>query len=89
MIFGLGAAMGWTAQDVKAASLWEFFSAWNGYIEANTPKQGNKLSEDEKDRIWERMQELDATPPGQLSTQTYTLDGLRLVAAGVVTFTAN
>lgn len=78
--------MGWNAQDVKAASLWEFFSAWNGFIEANTPKQGNKLSEDEKDRIWARMEQLDGAAPGKRSTQTYVLDGLRLVPAGVVTF---
>ncbi|KKB81015.1 hypothetical protein VW35_02260 [Devosia soli] len=78
--------MGWDVHAVKRSSVWEFFSAWQGYVEANTPKQSGKLSEDEKDRIWERMQELDATPPGQLSTQTYTLDGLRLVPAAIVTF---
>lgn len=78
--------MGWDVQAVKRSSVWEFFSAWQGYVEANTPKQSGKLSEGEKDRIWERMQELDASPPGQLSTQTYTLDGLRLVPAAIVTF---
>lgn len=78
--------MGWTVQDVKSSSVWEFFAALNGYIEANTPKQGNKLSEDDKDRIWERMQELDAPRSTTLSTQTYWLDGAHLVPAGVVTF---
>ncbi|WP_193336165.1 hypothetical protein [Devosia beringensis] len=78
--------MGWTVHDVKQASVWEFFSAFNGYVDANTPKQGNKLSEDDKDRIWERMQELDAPSPTSLSTQTYQLNGARLVPAGVVTF---
>jgi len=78
--------MGWTVHDVKRSSVWEFFSAFNGYVEANTPKQGNKLSEDDKDRIWERMQELEAPSSSTLSTQTYRLNGARLVPAGVVTF---
>lgn len=78
--------MGWTAEAVRAASLWEFFAAWNGHVEANTPKDSKKLSEDDKDRIWQRMQELDAPVETTLSTQTYSLDGLRLVPAGVVTF---
>jgi hypothetical protein len=86
LIYGLGAAMGWTVQDVKASSVWVFWTAVQGFVDANSPKQGNKLSEDEKDRIWERMQELE-TPTGEiLSTQTYTLDGLHLVPAGIVTF---
>jgi hypothetical protein len=86
MIFGLGAAMGWSASEVKAASLWEFFSAWQGYVDANTPKQPGKLTEDEKDRIWERMQEMDRPGSIALSTETYRLDGAHLVPAGIVTF---
>lgn len=78
--------MGWTVHDVKTSSVWEFFSAFNGYVDANTPKQSGKLSPDEADRIWERMQELDAPVGITLSTQTYTLDGRHLVPAGVVTF---
>lgn len=86
MIFGLGAAMGWTAEAVKKASFWEFFAAWNGYVDANTPKDGKKLSEDAKDRIWERMQELEEITSANLSTETYRLDGAHLVPAGLVTF---
>lgn len=78
--------MGWTVQDVKASSVWEFWQAFQGYVEANSPKQNNKLSEDDKDRIWQRMQELETPTDTALSTQTYVLDGLRLVPAGVVTF---
>lgn len=78
--------MGWDVHAVKRSSVWEFFSAWQGYVDANTPKQSGKLSEDDKDRIWERMQELERPSSATLSTQTYTLDGLRLVPAGVVTF---
>ena len=78
--------MGWDVHAVKKSSVWEFFSAWQGYVDANTPKQSGKLSEDDKDRIWERMQELERPSSATLSTQTYTLDGLRLVPAGIVTF---
>ena len=80
--------MGWDVHAVKRSSVWEFFSAFNGYVDANTPKQGNKLTEDDKDRIWERMQELDAPVGQQLSTQTYWLYGMHLVPAGIVTFEA-
>lgn len=78
--------MGWTVQDVKAASVWEFWQAFQGYVEANSPKQNNKLTEDDKDRIWQRMQELETPTDTALSTQIYVLDGERLVGAGVVEF---
>lgn len=78
--------MGWTVHDVKRASVWEFWQAFQGYVEANTPRDGKKLSEDDKDRIWQRMRELETPSASEISTQTYVLDGLRLVPAGVVTF---
>jgi hypothetical protein len=78
--------MGWTVHDVKRASVWEFWQAFQGYVEANTPRDGKKLSEDDKDRIWQRMLELETPSSSALSTQTYVLDGLRLVPAGIVTF---
>jgi len=78
--------MGWTVHDVKRASVWEFFMAWQGYVDANTPKQPNALSADDKDYIWSRMQELDAPSSTTLSTQTYVLDGPWLVPGEVVTF---
>lgn len=80
--------MGWTVHDVKQASVWEFWTAFQGYVDANSPRQKGKLSEDDKDRIWERMQELDAPSAEFLSTQTYVLEGARLVVAGIVTFRA-
>lgn len=83
-IYAAGAAMGWTVAEVKATSMWEFWSAWHGYIQANTPKQANKLSETEKDSIWERMIELEA-PPGALRTQTYLWDGSVFCPQGEVT----
>lgn len=84
--------MGWTVHDVKASSVWEFFSAFNGYLDANTPKQSGKLPEDDKELIWaeiqKRMAQLDRSS-ATLSTQTYTIDGRQLVPAGVVTFRPN
>lgn len=86
MIFGIGAAMGWSASEVKSASLWELFSAWQGYVAANTPKQGNKLTESERAELAADVLSRTQTIGGTLSTQTYLLDGDRLVPAGVVTF---
>jgi hypothetical protein len=85
VIFGLGAAMGWTASDVKAASFWEFLSAWDGFLEANTPKDKSKLTEEEADELFAWIEGANDRPQ-ILSTQTYRLDGDQLVPAGVVTF---
>lgn len=78
--------MGWSVTEVKRVSVWEFFSAYNGYVDANTPKQANKLTEDDKDHIWARMQELEVPSSTVLSTETYRLKGEHLVPAGVVCF---
>jgi hypothetical protein len=48
----MGAAMGWTSQEVKAASMWEFFAAWHGYVEANTPQDKAKLTEREAEELF-------------------------------------
>lgn len=78
--------MGWTVHDVKRASVWEFWMAFQGYVDANTPKEGNKLTEEQADELFEWI---DRAPSGGvLSTQTYKLDGLRLVPAGIVTFSS-
>lgn len=78
--------MGWTSQQVKAASMWEFFSAWHGYLEANTPQDKAKLTESEAEELFAWI-EADNSGPRTLSTQTYLLDGDHLVPAGIVTFT--
>lgn len=78
--------MGWTSQQVKAASMWEFFSAWHGYLDANTPQDKGKLTESEAEELFAWI-EADNSGPRTLSTQTYLLDGGLLVPAGIVTFT--
>lgn len=73
-IYAAGAAMGWTAEQVDRTSMWKFWASWCGFVRANTPQQNNKLSESEKDYIWERMQLLDV-PSEAVQTQTYLWDG--------------
>lgn len=74
-IYGAGAAMGWTVSEVKRTSMWEFWAAWNGFVQANSPKEGNRLSEGEKDYIWERMQAMDL--PAEATTSLYLWTGGR------------
>ncbi|RYE50881.1 MAG: hypothetical protein EOP18_12830 [Rhizobiaceae bacterium] len=79
--------MGWTSQQVKAASMWEFFSSWHGYLDANTPQDKGKLTESEAEELFAWI-EADNSGPRALSTQTYVLHDGHLVPAGVVTFEA-
>lgn len=48
----MGAAMGFTPEQVRRMSLWEWSAVVNGYIEANSPKDAGKLSESEKDELF-------------------------------------
>lgn len=77
--------MGWSVHDVKRASVWEFFSSWQGYMDANTPKKKGVQTEEEAEALFDRLTAGDQGPR-TLSTQTYWLDGGRLVPMGVVTF---
>lgn len=77
--------MGFTPQQVNAMSMWQFFAALNGYVEANSPKDGNRLSESEADDLFAWL-EADNGNERVLSTETYWLDGDELVPAGRVTF---
>ena len=78
--------MGFTPQQVNAMSLWQWFAALNGYIEANTPKDGgSKLTESEAEDIWNWIEQ-DGSGPRRVSTQTYWWDDEWPVPAGVVTF---
>lgn len=77
--------MGWTVHEVKCASLWEFFAAWHGYVDANTSRDKAKLSDADAEDLFAWL-EAGNDNPRALSTQTYWLDDGRLVPAGVVTF---
>lgn len=78
--------MGWSVHDVKQASVWEFFAALQGYVEANSPKETSKLTEQQADELFDWIDRADSRG-NQFTTQTYWLDGERLVPAGVVSFT--
>lgn len=43
--------MGFSPQQVNQMSMWQYFAAVNGYIEANTPKDNAKLSASEVDEL--------------------------------------
>lgn len=77
--------MGWPVSETKRSSMWEFFSAYHGFVEANTPKQAAKLTDSEADDLFAWI-ERDTAGPRVLSTMTYDLDGLTLVPSGRVTF---
>ncbi len=58
-VYGAGAVMGFTPQQVNDMSMWQFNAALEGYVEANSADDGaGKLSEKEADELWEWMQEM-------------------------------
>lgn len=71
-IYGLGAAVGFTPQEVDRMSIWQFHAAVEGWVEAHAaPAEGttNTLSESEKDDLWNWLQAKDDpyyVPPGQM-----------------------
>ncbi|MET3601811.1 hypothetical protein [Martelella mangrovi] len=58
-VYGAGAVMGFTPQQVNEMSMWQFNAALEGYVEANSADESaGKLSQSEADEIWEWMQEM-------------------------------
>jgi len=57
-IYGTGAAIGFTPQEVNEMTMWQFMAAVDGYIQANSQDDGKSLSKKEADDIWKRMQEI-------------------------------
>lgn len=80
-MYAAGAVMGWSAADVDAASVWQFWAAWNGYVAANTSKDGAKLTEAQKDDLFEWLEAEDVRLVTR--TMTYWWDGERVVPRGV------
>lgn len=58
-VLGAGAAMGFSPEQVKAMSLYEFAAAARGVAEANAPAAGG-MSSAEADEVWRWMQEREA-----------------------------
>ncbi len=55
-IYGTGAVLGFTPNDIKALSMWEFMAALEGYVKANS-SDGGKMTSAEVDDVWTWMQE--------------------------------
>ncbi|MFI0844434.1 hypothetical protein [Mesorhizobium sp. IMUNJ 23232] len=51
--------MGFTPQQVNEMSIWQFMAAWDGYVEANDPEAGARMSEAEAEDVWRWMQGKD------------------------------
>lgn len=77
--------MGFTPQQVDEMSLWQYFSALNGYLAAHTPKDAKKLTASEADDLWEWVQDI-ARPARVLTTTVYFWSENGPVPAGAVTF---
>ena len=76
--------MGFTPQDVNRMSMWQFFAALNGFVEAKTPKENKKLSAAEADDLFNWLESEQIA--SRLTTQTYLWDEYGPVYAGKVTF---
>lgn len=78
-IYGTGAAIGFTPQQVDQMSIWQFNAAVAGWVKANTASK-ESLTEEQKDDLldWiERDAEPELMAPGyRYDTVTKLVDGL-------------
>jgi hypothetical protein len=51
----MGAVMGYTPQEVRAMSVWQYLAARDGWFKYNVPDDG-KLNQEEEDALWEMVQ---------------------------------
>ena len=56
-IYGAGAAMGFTPQQINDMTVWQYMAAVDGYVKANSSEGGDKLGADEIDELWEWVKE--------------------------------
>jgi len=52
-VYGIGAVLGFTPQDVGKMSVWQFRAAVEGYRKAHDPDAGKGLSEAEADDLFD------------------------------------
>lgn len=45
--------MGFSPQQINAMSMFQYFAALDGFIAANSADEDKKLTQDEKDELWE------------------------------------
>jgi hypothetical protein len=55
-VYGNGAVMGFSPQEVRAMSMFQYFSALDGFIKANTADDERTLSDKEKDELWDWLE---------------------------------
>lgn len=51
----MGTVMGFSPQEVRAMSMWQYFAALDGWRKANSPDDSG-LSKQEEDALWEMVQ---------------------------------
>ena len=56
-IYGAGAAMGFTPQQVGEMSVWQFMAALDGFAKANSSDDGKTLSAAEEESLWEAVKD--------------------------------
>jgi hypothetical protein len=57
-IYGVGASMNYTPQDVNKMSMWQFLAALDGYVKAQGGEE--KMSNAEVEDMWKWMQDKEA-----------------------------
>lgn len=68
-------------------SVWQFFSALNGYIDANTPRERGKISsETEAEELFAWTLQGTRRAEIEASTWLYELDGLSLRKLEIISF---
>jgi hypothetical protein len=55
-VYGAGAVLGFTPQQVQAMSIWQFMAAIDGYAKAHDPESGKGLTKAEEDDLWAWVQ---------------------------------
>lgn len=87
-LYGAGAAIGFSPEQVKDMSIWEFNAALVGYANAHSSADKNKLSEEEATDLFDWIEAGNDNAVVR-STIIYDWDGERLLPAGLVTFEVN
>lgn len=49
--------MGYSPQEIRAMSIFQYLAALDGFIKANSSDDENVLSDKEKDELWEWLEE--------------------------------
>lgn len=62
MIYGTGAAAGFTPQQVDQMSIWQFNAAIVGWIKANSPAK-DELTEEQRDELFDWLERDSETKP--------------------------